>query len=85
MLFQKKSRQGSLGHGISRGIEKIEHGNSRGQFKEKRISRGDQEKIMWNLHGSWFLNLEFPSEHNCCISRCEALFCSEFLRVKLQT
>ena len=27
-----------------------------------KISRGDQEKIIWNFQGSWFLVLEFPRE-----------------------
>ena len=33
-LFQKKNIQGGSGHGISRGIEKIKCGNSRGEEKE---------------------------------------------------
>ena len=28
--------------------------------KEVKVSRGDQEKIMWNFHGSWFLAMELP-------------------------
>ena len=49
------------GYGISRGIEEIACG----------ISRGDQEKIMWNFQGSWFLVLEFPRDgmHFFTISR----------------
>ena len=30
------------------------------------ISRGDQEKIMWNFQGSWFL-VEFPRGGTQCI------------------
>ena len=41
---------GDWGHGISTDIEKIENGNS----------RGDREKIMWDFHWSWFLDLEIP-------------------------
>ena len=49
------------------------------------ISRSDQEKIIWNFHGSWFLTLEFP---RCVaplsgISRGEALFSPEFPEVKM--
>ena len=49
------------GYGISRGIKEIACG----------ISRGDQEKIMWNFQGSWFLVLEFPRDgmHFFTISR----------------
>ena len=28
--------------------------------KRSEVSRGDQEKIMWNFHGSWFLPMELP-------------------------
>ena len=48
-LFQKKSKQGGWGYGISRGIKEIACG----------FSSGDQEKITWNFQGSWFLVLEF--------------------------
>ena len=48
------------------------HGNSTRSFldhpwkflivnlKRSGISRGDQEKIVWNFHGSWFSVLQFP-------------------------
>ena len=89
-LFQKKSKQASggvWGHEISRGSEKTEREKSRDQLKRSGNSGGDQEKIMWNFHGSWFLALEFPSgvSKSCEISRFEALFCPEFPRIKLQT
>ena len=48
---------------------------------------GDQEKIMWNFHGSWFLALQFPSgvKHNFVDFRgvCEASFCPEFTGLKI--
>ena len=89
-LFQKKSKQASggvWGHEISRGSEKTEWENSRDQLKRSGNSGGDQEKIMWNFHGSWFLALEFPSgvSKSCEIFRFEALFCQEFPRIKLET
>ena len=34
-LFQKNSKQGGRGHGISSGIEERACGNSRGQLKKK--------------------------------------------------
>ena len=45
---------------------------------------GDQEKIMWNLQGSWLLVLEFPRDviQFCTIFRCGALICLEFPGVK---
>ena len=46
---RKNPNRGSWGYGISRGIKEIVRG----------ISRGDQEKIIWNFHGSFFLALEF--------------------------
>ena len=48
------------------------------------ISNGDQEKIVWNFQGSWFLALEFPRDLTqfCGISRGGALFCLEFPRGK---
>ena len=48
------------------------------------ISRGDQEKIMWNFQGSWFLVLKFSRDVTqfCTISRAGALFCLEFPGVK---
>ena len=49
-LFQKKSKQGGWGYGISRGIKEIACGSSRGQLKTK-----------WNFQG-WPRknNVEFP-------------------------
>ena len=41
----EKNQTGGWGYGISRGIEEIASG----------ISRGDQEKIMWNFQGSLFV------------------------------
>ena len=42
--------------GISRGVEKIECVNFRGQLRKgSGISRSYQEKIIWKFHGSWFL------------------------------
>ena len=49
---RKKSKQEGWGHGISRGIEVRACGNSRGQLKKNEISRGVQEELMWNFHGS---------------------------------
>ena len=46
---RKNPKQGGWGYGISWGIKEIACG----------ISRGDQEKIMRNFHGSLFLALEF--------------------------
>ena len=45
---------------------------------------GDQERFMWNFHGSWFLALDFPKgvTQLCRISKGEALFCSKFPNVK---
>ena len=67
----------------SRGIEKVERGNSRGQLKRRGLSCGDQEKIMCNFHGSWFLALEFPSgvTQFCGVK----LSCPESPRVKFKT
>ena len=41
---------------------------------------GNQEKIIWNFQGCWFLALEFPRDvaKICGISRGGALFCLEF-------
>ena len=65
-LFQKKSKKkrGGWVHGISpvqckKECMKIP---SRGHNKKEvdfPHSGGNQEKIMWNFHGSWFLALEF--------------------------
>ena len=63
------------GYGISRGIKEIACG----------IFRGDQEKIMWNFQGFWFLVLEFTRRdvtQVCTISRGGAFICLEFPRVK---
>ena len=58
----------------------------RGSVKKEvyRISKGVQEKFMWNFHGSWFLTLDFPRgvTQFCLISRGESLFSPEFLIVK---
>ena len=52
--------------------------------KEVEFSGGDQEKIMWNFHGSWFLTLEIPkgATQFCGIFRGEALFFLEYPSVK---
>ena len=48
------------------------------------ISGGDQEKIMWNFQGSWFLVLELLRDviQFCTIARGGAFICLEFLGVK---
>ena len=53
-------------------------------WKQSAISKGDQEKIMWNFQGSLFLALEFPRDLTqfCGISRHWALCCLEFPEVK---
>ena len=50
--------------------------------KGSGISKGDQEQIMQNLHGFWFLALEIPMgvTQFCGISNGEASFCLEFPR-----
>ena len=50
------------------------------------ISKGDQEKIMWNFLWSLFLALEFPRDLTQLfgISRGLALFCLEFPGLKLK-
>ena len=52
--------------------------------KRSGNSRGIQEKLMWNFHGSWFLTLEFPraATQICRISRGKSFFSLEFLGVK---
>ena len=52
--------------------------------KRSGISKGDQEKIIWNFHGSWFLVSEIPIRVTqfCGISRGEDLFSLEFKKVK---
>ena len=56
---RKNPNRGGGGYGISRGIKEIARG----------ISGVDQEKIMSNFHGSFFLALEFlrdlGNKHNC--------------------
>ena len=48
------------------------------------ISRGDQEKSIWNFQGSWFLILGFPRDVTqfFTISGGGALICLEFPGVK---
>ena len=48
------------------------------------ISRGDQEKVIWNFQESWFLVLEFPRDVTqfFTISSGGALICLEFPGVK---
>ena len=55
-----------------------------GVKKKKWNFRGDQEKIVWNFHGSWFLVLETPMgvTQFCGIFRGEALFSLVFPKVK---
>ena len=52
--------------------------------KKGGISRSDQEKIVWNFHGSWFLALDIPMGVTQFgrISRGEASFRLEFPWVK---
>ena len=52
--------------------------------KRSWISRGIQQKLMWNFHASWFLTLKFPMgvTQFWRIFRGESLFSLEFLRVK---
>ena len=85
-LFQKKKQTGGWGIGISRGIEKTKCAHSRGQKKGSRISRGDQEKIVWNFHGSWVLALDIPMGETQFwgISGGEASFPLKFPGVKWQ-
>ena len=69
---QTKGR-GGRGYGISRVIKVIECG----------IFRGDQERIMLNFEGSWFLVLEFPTDVTpfCTVStRGGELICLKFPR-----
>ena len=58
------------------GVLKKDHVEIPG-VKQKRsaISRGGQEKFMWNFNGSWFLVFEFPRglAQFCKISRGKAL------------
>ena len=67
------------------GVLKKDHVEIPG-VKQKRsaISRGGQEKFMWNFNGSWFLAFEFPRglAQFCKISRGKALVSPEFPRVK---
>ena len=50
------------------------------------ISKGDEEKIMWNIYGSWFLALKIPMgiTQFCGISKAGASFFLEFPWVKSQ-
>ena len=44
------------------GVLKKEHVEILGvNLKRSEISRGVQEKLMWNFHGFWFLTLEFAA------------------------
>ena len=74
-FFRKYPNRGRWGYEISRGIKKIVCGIS-----------GGQEEIMWNFQGSLFVVLEFPRDRTQFfgISRGLALFCLEFLGVKLK-
>ena len=61
-LFQKKTKQGEGRegggrYGISRGIREI----------AKEISKGNQEKIMWNFKELWWLGLAIPKESNAIL------------------
>ena len=49
--------RGGGGYGISRGIREIAKG----------ISKGNQEKIMWNFKGFWWLGLGIPKESNAIL------------------
>ena len=51
-------------------------------FSLRGISKGDQEKIMWNFQGPLFLALEFPRDLTqfCGISRIELCFVRNFKR-----
>ena len=53
--------------------------------KWDELSRGDQEKIIWNFQKSWFLALEIPMSvtQACGVSRGETSFCLEFPRLDL--
>ena len=67
------------------GVLKKEHVEISGlNQKRSGISKGFQEKLMWNFHGSSFFTLEFLSGATqfCKISRDESLFFVEFLKVK---
>ena len=46
---EKKNQTGEGTEGICRNLEEIANGISK-----HGISRGDQEKIMWNFQESWF-------------------------------
>ena len=52
------------------------------RFSLHGISKGDQEKIMWNFQGPLFLALEFPRDLTqfCEISRVELCFVRNFKR-----
>ena len=53
---RKKTKQEWFRIWDFKGIEETASAISRGYFKKKKcvISRRDQEKVMWNLLGSWF-------------------------------
>ena len=81
-LFQKKTKQGGWGYGISRGVKEIACGISRGYYqKQSGISKGwPRKNHMRKFQGSWFLALEFPRDVTmfCGISKGGVLFCLEF-------
>ena len=51
------------------------------------ISKGDQEKIIWNFHGPWFLVSEIPirATQFCGISRGKDLFSLEFFKKSMSS
>ena len=53
-LFQKKSKQGFEDMEFPGVLTKWQVDFPGVNFKQHVISRGDQEKIMWNFQGSWF-------------------------------
>ena len=51
------------------------------------FSGHDQEKILWNFQGSWFLALKCLKgfKQLCGVPRGEALFCLELPKCKVKT
>ena len=85
-LFQKKSKQAGGDEDMEfPGVFKKKHVEIPGvSLKRSGNSRGVQEKLMWNFHGSQFLTLEFARgvTQTCRISRGKSFSSPEFLGVK---
>ena len=89
-LFKKKTNKGGGGticnfQGYQRNSMWMFQRLIKNKVPTRGISRGDdQEKIMWNFQGSWFLALQFLRDVTqfCRISRGGALFCLAFPGLK---